>query len=457
MQMKYFHSKSFRSKTIRPRFFFTKIYQAMFLSCVLILSPVVLFSVQTIEACAQENDKDGTASELYALSAVLMDADNGRILLQKNGTEVLPMASTTKIMTCILALEQANPDDYVSVSSYAAGMPKVHLGVRKGDVFRLGDLLYSLMLESHNDSAAIIAEHVGNCLAGGGKRSADNSEEESKEAILRFAGLMNAKAEEIGCADTFFVTPNGLDAILTYQDDSGNEVQRQHSTTASDLARIMSYCIMDSPKKEEFLTITRTPAYSFSDYKLGEDGQWAAGGRQFSCNNHNAFLNMMEGALSGKTGFTGKAGYCYVGALARDGKTFTIALLACGWPNHKSWKWHDAKLLYEYGLSNFEKRNIYEKADLSPVPVEGGICEDTVLQVQEQDISLLLSEQDEVHMELEVPDSLTAPVEAGKTVGWETYYVNGEVYAQLPITTAEDVLELTYRYCLDRILELFWL
>ena len=132
----------------------------MFLSCVLILSPVVLFSVQTIEACAQENDKDGTTSELYALSAVLMDADNGRILLQKNGTEVLPMASTTKIMTCILALEQANPDDYVSVSSYAAGMPKVHLGVRKGDVFRLGDLLYSLMLESHNDTAAAIAEHV---------------------------------------------------------------------------------------------------------------------------------------------------------------------------------------------------------------------------------------------------------------------------------------------------------
>lgn len=90
MQMKYFHSKSFRSKTIRPRFFFTKIYQAMFLSCVLILSPVVLFSVQTIEACAQENDKDGTTSELYALSAVLMDADNGRILLQKTGQRCCP-------------------------------------------------------------------------------------------------------------------------------------------------------------------------------------------------------------------------------------------------------------------------------------------------------------------------------------------------------------------------------
>lgn len=120
------------------------------------------------------------------------------------------MASTTKIMTCILALEQASPDDYVSVSSYAAGMPKVHLGVSRGQVFRLGDLLYSLMLESHNDSAAIIAEHVGNCLDGGGKRSADNSEEESRAAVLRFAALMNAKAEEIGCTDTFSLRPTAL-------------------------------------------------------------------------------------------------------------------------------------------------------------------------------------------------------------------------------------------------------
>ncbi len=78
------------------------------------------------------------------------------------------------------------------------------------------------MLESHNDSAAIIAEHVGNCLDGGGKRSADNSEEESRAAVLRFAALMNAKAEEIGCTDTFFITPNGLDAIMTYTDDEGN-------------------------------------------------------------------------------------------------------------------------------------------------------------------------------------------------------------------------------------------
>ncbi len=77
----------------------------------------------------------------------------------------------------------------------------------------------------------------------------------------------------------------------------------------------MSYCVTDSPKREDFLAITRTPNYSFTDYKLGEDNQWLTGSRQFSCTNHNAFLNMMEGALTGKTGFTGKAGYCYVGRL----------------------------------------------------------------------------------------------------------------------------------------------
>ena len=110
---------------------------------------------------AGETSAQETADGLYALSAVLMDADNGRVLLQKNGTQVLPMASTTKIMTCILALELADGEEYAEVSAYAAGMPKVHLGARQGQVFRLKVLLYSLMLDSHNDSAVIIAEHIG--------------------------------------------------------------------------------------------------------------------------------------------------------------------------------------------------------------------------------------------------------------------------------------------------------
>ena len=268
-------------------------------------------------------------ADLYALSAVLMDADSGRVLYEKNGYEPMPMASTTKIMTLIIALENGNLEEETIISNYAAKMPKVHLGVREGETYYLKDLLYSLMLESHNDSAVAIAEKVGGNVEG-------------------FAAMMNQKARDLECYDTYFITPNGLDAAVT---GKTGEVQKIHSTTAKDLARIMRYCIKESPKKEEFLEITRAPSHSFTDI---------SGNRRFTCHNHNAFLHMMDGALSGKTGFTGKAGYCYVGAVQKDGKTFIASLLACGWPNNKTYKWKDMRKLMEYAFDNYEYRDVYE-------------------------------------------------------------------------------------------------
>ena len=154
------------------------------------------------------------SSQLYAKAAVLMDADTGRVLFSKNGNAIMAMASTTKIMTCILALENGNLSDTLTVSSLAASQPKVHLGMRGGEQYVLRDLLYSLMLESHNDSAVAIAEHIGG-------------------SVEEFVNNMNQKAMELGCLSTHFITPNGLDAV----DEEGI-----HSTTAEDLARIMSYC-----------------------------------------------------------------------------------------------------------------------------------------------------------------------------------------------------------------------
>ena len=134
---------------------------------------------------------------LYSKSAVLMDASSGRVLYEKNGEEQLPMASTTKIMTLILTLERADLEDIVEVSAYAASMPEVKLHIRQGEQYRLKDLLYSLMLESHNDSAVAIAEYVGG-------------------SVGEFAAMMNHKAEEIGCNNTCFITPNGLDATAEF-------------------------------------------------------------------------------------------------------------------------------------------------------------------------------------------------------------------------------------------------
>lgn len=342
---------------------------------------------------------------------------------------MLPMASTTKIMTCILALEQGNLEDEVEASSYAASQPQVRLGMSKGERFYLKDLLYSLMLESHNDSAVAIAEHIGGSVEG-------------------FAKLMNAKAEEIGCESTHFITPNGLDAVEVID---GAEVR--HSTTAKDLARIMRYCIMVSPQKEAFVAITRTQNYGFANRQ---------GNRSYSCTNHNAFLTMMEGALSGKTGFTGGAGYCYVGALRRDGRTFIVALLACGWPNHRTYKWIDTRRLMEYGIKNYSYRNIYREMPFEPVKIKEGAPEgdrydpyaEVTVDVEvkkkgdmaEKELNFLLSAEDEVKIDVSYAGELEAPVAKGDIAGKVVYKVNDEPVNEFEIVLTRNIKRKDWRY-----------
>lgn len=365
-----------------------------------------------------ENTKE-EPEELYARSAVLMDADSGRILFEKDAENQMPMASTTKIMTCILALEHLEEGQTVTASEEAIHQPKVHLGMKKEEVFYVRDLLYSLMLESHNDSAVLIAEAIGG-------------------SVKEFADMMNEKAREIGCENTYFITPNGLDA----EDDRGT-----HSTTAKELARIMKYCIHDSAKKEEFLEITRTQEYSFTD---------VSGKRRFSCYNHNAFLQMMDGALSGKTGFTADAGYCYVGALRQDGKTFIVALLACGWPNNKTYKWADTKKLMTYGLENYEQKEVLEAIETERIIVTDAVNRKNPYQsenevetkVQKISLSLLMKKEEEIEVKIEQTKKLQAPVAANTKVGTVTYLLNGECLGTTDILTTKAVAKRTVSWCL---------
>lgn len=396
---------------------------------------------------------------LYAGAAVLMDAGSGRVLYEKNGFQSMAMASTTKIMTCIIALENCGLDVEAEVSAYAASMPKVKLNARKGEKYLMKDLLYSLMLESHNDSAVVIAENIGRELLLGEFREksiAEYTAEESRKAVAAFAALMNQKAKELGCEDTWFITPNGLDATETIQLSDGTEVVKEHTTTAADLAAVMAYCIQTSPQKEAFLEITRTSSYSFH-----------ANGRSFSCSNHNSFLNMMDGALSGKTGFTNKAGYCYVGALERDGKVLTVALLACGWPNHKTYKWSDTRELMEYGLAHYEYHTFddipIDIDRLEALPVLGGRHEilgeiPTVsLNVTEEFTTgmqgLLLREDEEITLRYSTQEVLYAPVRAGTQVGKVEYLLGDEVLKVVPVVTESDVEKTDFRWCLEEIMK----
>lgn len=407
-----------------------KAFIACFLSTILFLQCCIHPVYGETEG---EKEKD---LKLYAQSAVLMDAVSGRILYGKEDDLKRPMASTTKIMTCILALEYGNLDDVVEVSSYAVSQPKVHLGVTTKDTFYLRDLLYSLMLESHNDVAVIIAEHIGKDVKG-------------------FAKMMNQKARDIGCKDTYFITPNGLDAVET--DEFG--VEQAHSTTAEDLAKIMSYCVWYSPKKEEFLAITQTQNYYFSNVE---------GKRNFNCTNHNAFLTMMAGALSGKTGFTGGAGYSYIGALQDGDRKFVVALLGCGWPPHKTYKWSDTKQLFNYGLQHYEYRDVYKEPELKPIAVADGIPQkgdisntaytelSLNLKPEEQVLNLLMKEGEDVTVSYEVKKELQAPVSQGTVVGNVTYYLEGEKVKTYPIFTADKVEEITWNWCLKQISDSFF-
>ena len=390
---------------------------------------------------ASETDKNETTihdNDLYARSAVLLDAESGRILYGKNCDESMAMASTTKIMTLIVTLENANMNDTVTVSKYAASMPDVQLNIKTGEQYLLKDLLYSLMLESHNDSAAAIAEHIGGSIEG-------------------FSKLMNQKAKEIGCKNSYFITPNGLDATAKVKGKDGEEKEVFHSTTSADLAKIMAYCIMKSPKKEEFLEITRTTSYSFSDIDKK---------RNFSCNNHNAFLNMMDGALSGKTGFTTKAGYCYVGALKKDNRTFVVALLACGWPNNKTYKWSDTKKLMNYGLNTFTYHSFDEvkldKNELSEIPVKdaktnriGRTAYASIYAIEKETKSqgILMKDEEKIEIEYQIKSSLTAPIMAKEKVGVIMYKVGDEVWKEYDVIVKNSIEKIDFNWCLQKILE----
>ncbi|MDO4313701.1 MAG: D-alanyl-D-alanine carboxypeptidase family protein [Eubacteriales bacterium] len=402
---------------------------ALCLITVIFLEGVYSHTAVRVQAEDQEQDTESEEfqGQLYARSAVLMDGDSGRVLYGKDEDVPRPMASTTKIMTCILALEQMKDDtETVKASENAAGQPKVHLGVSVGEEYYLKDLLYSLMLESHNDSAVMIAEHIGGSVRG-------------------FASLMNEKARELGCENTYFITPNGLDAA----DEKG-----VHSTTAKELARIMKYCIHDSDKSGEFLQITGTQSYSFQD---------VSGSRSFTCSNHNAFLTMMDGALSGKTGFTGDAGYCYVGALCRDGKTFIVALLACGWPNNKSYKWADTRALMEYGLAHYSYRNLWKGMELPDIPVVKGVPDHgdlsgpstlgVKIEDEPEEWNYLVREDEQADVELNLEKQLNAPVKAGEAVGQISCTLNGESLESWEIVTVDGKSERDFIWCMKQIVD----
>jgi len=336
-------------------------------------------------------------------SSILMDYKTGRVLWGKNIYKPRPMASTTKIMTCILALENSEIYDIVVVSRKAALAPKVKLYLRQGEKQRLEDLLYALMLVSANDAAVAIAEHVGG-------------------SVESFCMQMTEKAKEIGAKDTVFKTPNGLD-------------KEDHHSTAYDMALITRYAL--SNKKFRDIITTKNV------YTPVNGGNY----RSFSLTNHNKLLNDYPGGNGVKTGFTNAAGQCFVGSAENNGMQLISVVLASGWGNRgKQAKWTDTKKVLNYGFDNFKYEDIYKKNDILAKSVE-------VKKSKKQSIDLYLkddiilpiknSEKEKLRAEIYYPELIEAPIQKGVEIGVARIYIDEDFICEGALLAGKDVEENT--------------
>ena len=431
-------------------FFMRKMISILMISTLLMVIPQGKLiasqeeNVEELSQAAQEEDVEELSqavqddvvpqtlkdSELYSKSAALIDGSTKRVLYGKEESTPLANASTTKILTCIVALEAGVISDTTTASSRAVGQAKVRLGLEEGTEYKFKDLLYCLMLESYNDCAVAIAEHVAG-------------------SVEAFAEMMNKKALEIGCIDTYFITPNGLD------DENENGF---HHTTAEDLCRIMAYCSWDSPKSAEFCEITQTMSYSFEN-----------NGRSYTASNHNQLFSKIEGVVSGKTGFTADAGYCYVASFERSGKKMCLALLGCGWPNNKTYKWSDSLKLLGYGLTNYDLENIYETPFLECREVFEGIASNCSLSnwrqtcylegklEGEKELIYLVSLDDTISRQVQWKEDLTAPIEEGDILGYYLICINEECVYSEPIRAEISVEKWCFSMFFERVCKEFLL
>ncbi len=329
------------------------------------------------------------ALSVSAKSALLMDATTGQVLYQKNAFVRLPMASTTKIMTAIVAIESFDLEKEIEISPDATGIEGSSIYLYPKERLTMEALLYALLLESANDAATAIAIAVAG----------------SNEA---FAEKMNEKAQALGLCDTHFENPHGLDSS-------------EHYTTAYDLAKLASYALSN----ETFQKICST-------YKMKIPLNTDEGVRVLV--NHNKMLHLYEGAVGVKTGFTKKSGRCLVSAAKRDGLLLVAVTLSA--PDD----WNDHKAMLDFGFSRYTRDTYAEKGRYAvSLPVVNGKKE-TLTAVNSDTLAATLKrEHGEVTCRIEAPRFLYAPVNEGDIVGRIICVCDGKEIASCDLIAKETV------------------
>ena len=350
--------------------------------------------------------------------ALIYDRASGRILYEKNGNKQTPMASTTKIMTAIVVLENANLTDVVTINSKAAGTGGSRLGLKKNDKITVNDLLYGLMLRSGNDAAIALATHVGGSVEG-------------------FAEMMNNKAKELGLVNSHFVVPHGLD-------NDG------HYTTAYELAKIADYAL-NIDKFKEIVSTRNTTIY--------------INGYAKAINNTNQLLGSVSGVYGVKTGFTNGAGRCLVTACKRDDLDVITVIIGANTTKQRT---SDTIKLIQYAYNNFEIVNIKEiinskfeqwrEINEGRIYVNKGIKNQLELYLEEMEFETMAVEKenvDKIDIEVNSIFYLEAPVAKHQIIGNLQVIVNNEKIDILNIYAIEEIRKKEMKDYLLEFLEVY--
>ncbi len=332
-----------------------------------------------------------SALDINAKSAVLMDADSGRVLYEKNSHQRLPQASTTKITSAILALERGNLQDQIVVSKYAAEIGEAGIWLETGEKLTLEQLVYAMLLNSANDASTAVAEHIAGSEA-------------------NFVRMMNSFARDIGAKDTHYVNPHGLDA-------------ENHYSSAYDLALLGRHAM----QHEVFETIvaTRTKVIPW------EGHEWSR-----MLTNKNIFIDKPDfypGADGIKNGFTTPAGYCLVASATRDGMRLIAVVMNCPGATE------EVKKMFDYGFNNYQRTLLFSQGEFvknvslnNDVELELITGEPFYAALKEEEAALLNSK-------VTVPENLCLPIEKGRVCGKAICMVDGKAIGMVNLVAAESV------------------
>ncbi len=352
---------------------------------------LIMVLVLTIQAAYADGNQELKPPTINAQAAIVVEESTGRVLFEKNAAQKRSIASTTKIMTAIVALENADIDEEIVISKRAAGIGGSVIGLQTGQKFTLKEMLFALLMVSANDAAIAIAEHIGG-------------------TVEDFSKMMNRKAVSLGMDNSHFVSPHGLDRENQY-------------STAYDLAVIT----IEALKNPLFAEIVSTK----SSYIPGH-----------SLYNTNELLGSCPGVDGVKTGYTGKAGRCLVTTVKRGDMRLVSVVL--GSPTRTA-RANASRDLINYCFNSYSMEELLKAGDLyAQVPVYRGV-EGHVSLIADESVILPLSkaELEILKMNKRIPEVLNAPVYAGTDTGYIEYEVNGKVLAGSILKISKDIRKKT--------------